>query len=95
MGDRVAAVRQDRDREARRDAEADAERATSHAVAQARPPKPFLTDWKRGSMEGFLFPALYEFTQYTSGNELVADQLTAFTQELRPRRTSRTRARRT
>ena len=29
-------------------------------------------------MEGFLFPALYEFTQFTSGRELVADQLTAF-----------------
>ena len=48
------------------------------AVSRARPPKPFLRDWKRGSMEGFLFPALYEFTQFTSGNELVADQLTAF-----------------
>ena len=29
-------------------------------------------------MEGFLFPALYEFTQFTTGDELVADQLTAF-----------------
>ncbi|MEO5634472.1 endolytic transglycosylase MltG [Gaiella sp.] len=48
------------------------------AVAEARPPKPFLKDWKRGSMEGFLFPALYEFTQFTSGRELVSDQLTAF-----------------
>ncbi len=48
------------------------------AVAQARPPKAFLSDWKRGSMEGFLFPALYEFTQFTSGKELVSDQLTAF-----------------
>jgi len=48
------------------------------AVAQAKPPKPFLRDWKRGSMEGFLFPALYEFTQFTSGKELVSDQLTAF-----------------
>ena len=48
------------------------------AVSLARPPKPFLEDWKRGSMEGFLFPALYEFTQFTSGRELVSDQLTAF-----------------
>ena len=48
------------------------------AVKQARPPKVFLTDWKRGSLEGFLFPALYEFTQYTSGGELVSDQLAAF-----------------
>ena len=37
------------------------------AVAKARPPKPFLRDWKQGSMEGFLFPALYEFTQFTTG----------------------------
>jgi peptidoglycan lytic transglycosylase G len=77
MGDRVAAVRKI----------AIAKRGVTpkltrkrylHAVAQARPPKPFLNDWKRGSMEGFLFPALYEFTQFTSGKELVSDQLTAF-----------------
>jgi UPF0755 protein len=48
------------------------------ATASARPPKAFIADWKRGSMEGFLFPALYEFTQFTTGKELVADQLTAF-----------------
>jgi len=48
------------------------------AVSRARPPKAFLRDWKRGSLEGFLFPALYEFTQYTSGDELVANQLKAF-----------------
>ena len=77
MGDRVAAVRKI----------AIAKRGVTpkltrkrylDAVAQARPPKPFLKDWKRGSMEGFLFPALYEFTQFTSGSELVSDQLTAF-----------------
>ena len=48
------------------------------AVARARPPKPFLHDWKKGSMEGFLFPALYEFTQFSTGKELVDDQLAAF-----------------
>ena len=48
------------------------------AVSRAQPPKAFIADWKRGSMEGFLFPALYEFTQFTTGDELVADQLTAF-----------------
>jgi UPF0755 protein len=77
MGDRVAAVRKI----------AIAKRGVTpkltrkrylDAAAQARPPKPFLDDWKRGSMEGFLFPALYEFTQFTSGRELVSDQLTAF-----------------
>ena len=57
MADRVAAVRADRDREARRHAAADAgalprgRRARAAAAA-------FLTDWKRGSIEGFLFPAL-------------------------------------
>ena len=48
------------------------------AVSRAQPPKAFIADWKPGSMEGFLFPALYEFTQFTTGDELVADQLTAF-----------------
>lgn len=48
------------------------------AVAEARPPKPFRQDWKEGSLEGFLFPALYEFSQFSSGKQLVADQLTAF-----------------
>lgn len=77
MGDRVAAVRKI----------AIAKRGVTpkltrkrylDAVAQARPPKAFLQDWKRGSMEGFLFPALYEFTQFTNGKELVSDQLAAF-----------------
>ena len=48
------------------------------AVEGARPPKQFLKDWQKGSMEGFLFPALYEFSQYSSGADLVADQLAAF-----------------
>ena len=48
------------------------------AVKRARPPKVFLPDWKPGSLEGFLFPALYDFTQYTTGSELVSDQLAAF-----------------
>lgn len=48
------------------------------AVEGARPPKQFLKDWQKGSMEGFLFPALYEFSQYSGGADLVADQLAAF-----------------
>jgi uncharacterized YceG family protein len=48
------------------------------AVASALPPRPFQKDWQRGSLEGFLFPALYEFSQYTTGKELVEDQLAAF-----------------
>ncbi len=48
------------------------------AVAEARPPQQFRKDWQAGSMEGFLFPALYEFSQFSSGADLVANQLTAF-----------------
>ncbi len=48
------------------------------AVAEARPPQQFRKEWQAGSMEGFLFPALYEFSQFSSGAELVANQLTAF-----------------
>jgi UPF0755 protein len=77
MGDRVAAVR--KIAIAKRGVTPRLTRAQYlAAVKQARPPKAFLPDWKRGSMEGFLFPALYEFTQYTNGSELVSDQLTAF-----------------
>ena len=77
MGDRVAAVR--RIAIAKRGVTPRLTR-TGYlaAVSRARPPKAFLADWKRGSMEGFLFPAVYEFTQFTGGDELVADQLTAF-----------------
>jgi uncharacterized YceG family protein len=77
MGERVAAVRQIAI--AKRGVTPKLTRASYlAAVSRSRPPKAFLRDWKRGSLEGFLFPALYEFTQFTNGNELVADQLTAF-----------------
>jgi UPF0755 protein len=77
MGDRVAAVR--RIAIKKRDVTPKLTRARYlAAVSRARPPKAFLADWNRGSMEGFLFPALYEFSQYTTGSELVADQLAAF-----------------
>jgi uncharacterized YceG family protein len=48
------------------------------AVRQAAPPKAFREDWKGGSLEGFLFPATYEFTQFTPSERLVRDQLRAF-----------------
>lgn len=48
------------------------------AAGRARPPKQFRRDWRKGSIEGFLFPALYEFTKETTAGELVADQLAAF-----------------
>lgn len=77
MGDRVAAVRQIAI--ANRGVTPKLTRARYlAAVVRARPPKAFRADWKRGSLEGFLFPASYEFTQFTSGQQLVADQLTAF-----------------
>ena len=77
MGDRVAAVR--KIAIAKRGVTPKLTRARYlNAVSQARPPKAFLRDWKRGSLEGFLFPALYEFTQFTNGDALVADQLAAF-----------------
>jgi len=49
-------------------------RAVDRAVA---PPR-FRNDMTRDSLEGFLFPASYEFTQRTTARELVADQLAAF-----------------
>jgi UPF0755 protein len=42
------------------------------------PPKEFRRDVPRGNAEGFLFPALYEFTQKTTANQLVREQLSAF-----------------
>ena len=48
------------------------------ASAEARPPAAFLKDWDRRSIEGFLFPATYEFSQFTSSARLVRDQLAHF-----------------
>ena len=48
------------------------------AVERAVAPPRFRKDVDRDSLEGFLFPASYEFTQKTTARELVADQLAAF-----------------
>jgi UPF0755 protein len=48
------------------------------ASGSAVPPVEFRKDWKLSSIEGFLFPATYEFTKLTSSGRLVHDQLTAF-----------------
>jgi uncharacterized YceG family protein len=48
------------------------------ATANASPPAAFRKDWPGDRIEGFLFPATYEFSQYTSSAELVADQLAHF-----------------
>ena len=50
------------------------------AVDRALAPSRFRKDVTRDSLEGFLFPASYEFTQKTTARELVADQLAAFRQ---------------
>ena len=82
MADRVAAVRQiaiDK----RRVTPRLTRQAYLRAVNEAVPPPGFRKDAKRGSLEGFLFPALYEFTQETSAEELVSDQLQAFKERFR------------
>jgi uncharacterized YceG family protein len=48
------------------------------ASGSAVPPPEFREDWKLSSIEGFLFPATYEFTKLTSSGRLVGDQLRAF-----------------
>jgi uncharacterized YceG family protein len=82
MADRVAAVRQiaiDK----RGVTPRVTRKAYLRAVGKAVPPSVFRKDAKRGSLEGFLFPALYEFTQETSAEELVSDQLQAFKERFR------------
>ena len=66
-------------------------RAYRHAVARASAPRSFRPFMVRRSIEGFLFPALYEFTGRTSADELVAKQVAAF--EERWRRVDLRRAR--
>jgi peptidoglycan lytic transglycosylase G len=53
------------------------------ASGAAVPPAAFGKDWKLSSIEGFLFPATYEFTKLTSSARLVRDQLTAFRRQWR------------
>ena len=79
MADRVAAVR-----EIAIDKRGVTPRLTHaaylRAVKDALPPPRFRMDAKRGSLEGFLFPASYDFTQESSAQELVSAQLRAFRQ---------------
>jgi UPF0755 protein len=51
-----------------------------YAVSAQRivPPRGFRKDVPGGNSEGFLFPALYEFTEKTTANQLVGKQLSAF-----------------
>jgi UPF0755 protein len=51
------------------------------ASARAQPPAGFRKDAAGKSLEGFLFPATYEFTKLTTSERLVRDQLETFREE--------------
>ena len=51
--------------------------------ANAKPPAEFRREWAGRSIEGFLFPSTYEFTQYTPSAKLVRDQLSTFRRQWR------------
>jgi UPF0755 protein len=53
------------------------------ATATAKPQRQFRADWPGDRIEGFLFPATYEFTQHTTSARLVRDQLAFFAREWR------------
>ena len=53
------------------------------AVDRALAPPRFRKDLTKDSLEGFLFPASYDFTQRTTARELVAHQLRAFRERFR------------
>ena len=53
------------------------------ATAAAKPPAEFRKDWPGDRMEGFLFPATYEFVKGTTATKLVRDQLTHFRRQWR------------
>jgi uncharacterized YceG family protein len=80
MADRVAAVREIAI--ARRGVTPRLTRAGYvQAIDAATPPKVFRKDWGGSSLEGFLFPATYEFSQFTSSKRLVRDQLRAYARQ--------------
>jgi UPF0755 protein len=53
-------------------------RAYLAATRSSKLPGTFSGDGKRRQLEGFLFPALYDFTAQTTSAQLVKDQLAAF-----------------
>ena len=73
----------DRDPQARRHAAAHAGRLPrARSTAPVAPPR-FRKDVKRDSLEGFLFPASYEFTQTTTARSSSPTSSTAFRQRFR------------
>jgi uncharacterized YceG family protein len=75
MADRVVAVKEIAQR--KRDAQVRLNR-TAYRAASARAVIPCLGRKPRTNLEGFLFPATYEFLRATTSRKLVADQLDAF-----------------
>jgi UPF0755 protein len=57
--------------------------AYTAAAKAARPPRGFARSVKGRNIEGFLFPAFYEFTPETTASTLVTNQLAAFTERWR------------
>ena len=53
------------------------------ATAAAKPPPEFHKDWPGDRIEGFLFPATYEFTKHTGAGTLVRDQIGYFRRQWR------------
>jgi uncharacterized YceG family protein len=53
------------------------------ASARAKPPREFRKDWAGQSIEGFLFPATYDFTQYTPSVKFVREQIGSFQRKWR------------
>jgi UPF0755 protein len=64
------------------------------AAERARAPRAFRRHLERRSIEGFLFPSLYEFTPETTASTLVVMQLAAFEERWRTIDLRRARARR-
>ena len=82
MADRVAAVRQIAIE--KRDVTPRLTKAGYlRAASNATPPVEFRKDWAGKRIEGFLFPATYEFTKLTPSEKLVRDQLRAFRKQWR------------
>jgi uncharacterized YceG family protein len=77
MGERVGEVRQIAIEKRKVRPKLTAKRYLA-AARTATIPKPFRGDAPKGKPEGFLFPALYEFTRLTSAKQFVARQLEAF-----------------
>jgi UPF0755 protein len=53
------------------------------AAAQGQAPRAFRPFLRRRSVEGFLFPSLYEFTEHTRASGLVENQIAAFEERWR------------